>query len=169
MSVSFKTHYKSPIGLIEITGTADSLTSLYFVDDNSYSSSTNESNQFLEQCIKQLAEYFAGDRKEFELNLMPEGTEFQKKVWNELLKIPFGETKSYLWQSKMLGNQLAIRAVATANGQNKISIIIPCYRVIGSDGSLTGYAGGLWRKKWLIEHEKNFFNIEKQLDLFQES
>ncbi|MHB9041861.1 MAG: methylated-DNA--[protein]-cysteine S-methyltransferase, partial [Melioribacteraceae bacterium] len=110
MSVSFKTHYKSPIGLIEITGTADSLTSLYFVDDNSYSSSTNESNQFLEQCIKQLAEYFAGDRKEFELKLMPEGTEFQKKVWNELLKIPFGETKSYLWQSKMLGNQLAIRA-----------------------------------------------------------
>ncbi|MHB9040522.1 MAG: methylated-DNA--[protein]-cysteine S-methyltransferase, partial [Melioribacteraceae bacterium] len=81
----------------------------------------------------------------------------------------FGETKSYLWQSKMLGNQLAIRAVATANGQNKISIIIPCHRVIGSDGSLTGYAGGLWRKKWLIEHEKNFFNIEKQLDLFQES
>ena len=165
MPVSFKIH-KSPIGLIEITGTADSLTSLYFVDDNSYSSSPNESNQFLEQCIKQLDEYFAGDRKEFELKLMPEGTEFQKKVWNELLKIPFGETKSYLCQSKMLGNQLAIRAVATANGQNKISIIIPCHRVIGSDGSLTGYAGGLWRKKWLIEHEKNFFNIEKQLDLF---
>ncbi len=166
MPVSFKTHYKSPIGLIEITGTVDSLTSLNFVDDHSNSSPTHESNEFLEQCIKQLDEYFVGDRKEFEINLAPEGTEFQKKVWNELLKIPFGETKSYLWQSKMLGNQLAIRAVATANGKNKISIIIPCHRVIGSDGSLTGYAGGLWRKKWLIEHEKKFFNIEKQLDLF---
>lgn len=159
----YKTYYDSPIGLIEVSGTDDSITSIFYLGDRS--ATQFESNPYLEYCVNQLIEYFNGTRKEFELNLQPDGTEFQKKVWNELLKIPFGETKSYLWQSKMVGDTLAIRAVASANGQNKISIIIPCHRVIGSNGSLTGYAGGLWRKKWLLLHERKFSDGENQLKL----
>ncbi len=98
-------------------------------------------------------EYFAGKRTEFNLKLNPQGTEFQQKVWKVLEDIPFAKTRSYLEQTKVLGDVKAIRAVASANGKNPISIIIPCHRVIGSDGSLTSYAGGIWRKKWLLEHE----------------
>ena len=159
----YKTFYNSPIGLIEISGTENSITSLYFLDEEFNPES--KSNLYLEKCVEQLDEYFKGKRKIFELNLQLEGSEFQKKVWNELLKIPYGETKSYMEITKILGDTKAIRAVANANGQNKISIIIPCHRVIGSDGSLTGYGGGLWRKKWLLEHEQNFSNSEKQLEL----
>jgi methylated-DNA-[protein]-cysteine S-methyltransferase len=96
-----------------------------------------------------------------------EGTDFQKKVWNELLNIQYGETKSYLQISKILGDVSAIRAVANANGQNRISIIIPCHRVIGSNGNLTGYAGGIWRKKWLLDHEQKFSGGEQQTELFE--
>jgi methylated-DNA-[protein]-cysteine S-methyltransferase len=164
MSSAFNTYYQSPIGLIEVTGTLDSITSLFFIDEDL--SFSPESNDYLEICKTQLDEYFRGIRIDFDLKLKFEGTEFQKKVWNELLKIPYGETKSYLWQSKKLGDPMAIRAVAKANGENKIPIIIPCHRVIASNGSLTGYAGGLWRKKWLLDHERKFFIGEKQMDLF---
>jgi len=159
----FKAYYNSPIGLIEISGAADSLATLYFLDEGF--DAVYESNKYLEECVIQIDEYFKGTRKEFDINLQPEGTEFQKKVWDELLKVPFGTTKSYLEISKKLGDEKAIRAVANANGQNKISIIIPCHRIIGSDGSLTGYGGGLWRKKWLLEHEQNFSDGEKQLEM----
>ena len=101
----------------------------------------------------QLNEYFEGKRRNFDLLLNPEGTEFQKKVWSLLSEIPYGKTVSYLELSKRLGDVKAIRAVASANGKNPLWIIIPCHRVIGSDGSLTGYAGGLHRKKWLLNHE----------------
>lgn len=101
----------------------------------------------------QLNEYFEGKRRYFDLLLNPEGTEFQKKVWSLLSEIPYGKTVSYLELSKRLGDVKAIRAVASANGKNPLWIIIPCHRVIGSDGSLTGYAGGLHRKKWLLNHE----------------
>ena len=101
----------------------------------------------LQNCVLQLNEYFEGKRTQFDLQLNPQGTEFQKKVWESLQTIPFGKTTSYLQQSKNLGNQKAIRAVASANGKNPLWIVIPCHRIIGSDGSLTGYAGGLWRKK----------------------
>lgn len=104
---------------------------------------------------KELKEYFAKNLKKFTVPLCAPGTKFQKAVWKELRKIPYGKTRSYREQSEILGNPGAIRAVATANGANRISIIIPCHRVIGSDGSLTGYGGGLWRKKWLLEHEQN--------------
>ena len=157
----YKTYYDSPIGLIEISGTYDSITSIFYLGDRS--ATQFESNPYLEYCVNQLIEYFNGTRKEFELNLQPDGTEFQKKVWNELLKIPFGETKSYLWQSKMVGDTLAIRAVASANGQNKIPIIIPWHRVIGNDGNLTGYADGILRKKRLLDHEQNYSNGEEQV------
>jgi len=159
----FKTFYNSPIGLIEISGTENSISSLYFIDQEF--NPDLKSNPYIDKCAEQIDEYFNGKRKIFELNLQPEGSIFQKKVWNELLKIPFGETRSYMEITKLLGDLKAIRAVANANGQNKISIIIPCHRVIGSDGSLTGYGGGLWRKKWLLDHEQKFSNTEKQLEL----
>ena len=110
-------------------------------------------NHLTLQALKQLEEYFAGKRELFNLPIKALGTDFQQKVWRELLNIPFGKTRTYLEQTKQLGDPKAIRAVASANGKNPIGIVIPCHRVIGSDGSLTGYASGIWRKKWLLEHE----------------
>lgn len=107
----------------------------------------------LQKASVQLREYFSGTRTSFSFKIAPEGTEFQKKVWKQLLEIPFGRTVSYLDLAKELGDVKAIRAVASANGRNPLWIAVPCHRVIGTDGSLTGYAGGLWRKKWLLEHE----------------
>ncbi|KXO00537.1 cysteine methyltransferase [Aequorivita aquimaris] len=107
----------------------------------------------IQRVKKQFEEYFNGTRKTFDIPLSPEGTEFQKKVWTELLNIPYGETTTYQQMANKLGDPKVIRAAASANGKNPISIVIPCHRVIGSDGSLTGYAGGLHRKKWLLEHE----------------
>ena len=104
--------------------------------------------------LLQLMEYFEGKRKGFDLPLVLPGTEFQIKVWDQLLTIPFGSTRSYAEQAVAIGNPKAVRAVARANGDNRLAIIIPCHRVIGSDGKLTGYGGGLWRKEWLLAHEK---------------
>jgi O-6-methylguanine DNA methyltransferase len=104
----------------------------------------------------ELGEYFAGTRKSFTVPVVMTGTVFQKQVWNELLNIPFGETRSYMEQASAIGKPGAIRAVARANGSNPVSVIIPCHRVIGSDGKLTGYGGGLWRKRWLLEHERKY-------------
>jgi methylated-DNA-[protein]-cysteine S-methyltransferase len=159
----YKAYFNSPLGLLEVVATDNSICEVKYVEEKN--PGKYESNNCTEDCVKQLHEYFNGGRKEFELNLQPEGTEFQKKVWDELLKIPYGYTKSYQFQAKMVGNVLSIRAVAKANGQNKIAIIIPCHRVIGSDGSLTGYAGGLWRKKWLLAHEQKYSDGEMQLEL----
>lgn len=105
------------------------------------------------QCLQELDEYFKGKLKEFSVSLTQDGTEFQKKVWHELLNIPFGKTVSYLHIAKKLANAKSIRAVGGANGKNKIAIIIPCHRVIGNNYTLVGYAGGKWRKQWLLEHE----------------
>ncbi|MGX7667782.1 methylated-DNA--[protein]-cysteine S-methyltransferase [Flavobacterium pedocola] len=116
----------------------------------------------LKDAVKQLQEYFEGKRTTFNFPINPKGTEFQQKVWKALLEIPYGKTTSYMDLSKKLGDVKAIRAVASANGKNPLWIVVPCHRVIGSDGSLTGYAGGLWRKKWLLEHE----NPLKQQSLF---
>ena len=107
----------------------------------------------IERAVEQLSEYMNGERETFDLPLAPTGTDFQNKVWNELMKIPFGTTISYLELAKRLGDEKVIRAAASANGKNPIPIIIPCHRVIGSDGSLTGYAGGLDKKRWLLKHE----------------
>jgi AraC family transcriptional regulator, regulatory protein of adaptative response / methylated-DNA-[protein]-cysteine methyltransferase len=114
----------------------------------------------------QLAEYFDGLRQEFSIPLITPGTPFQQTVWRELLNIPYGATRSYQQQSDALGKPESIRAVAGANGMNRISIIIPCHRVIGSDGSLTGYGGGLKRKRWLLEHEKKYSGKAPDLTLF---
>lgn len=150
----------SPLGFTKITGDANGITSISVL--NSEETITSIIPEVLEDCVYQLNEYFNGTRENFDLNLNPQGTDFQKTVWNALFKIPFGKTTTYLALSKQLGDPKAIRAVANANGKNPIWIIIPCHRVIGSDGSLTGYAGGLHRKKWLLEHE----NPYKQQRLF---
>lgn len=108
------------------------------------------------QCVEELIQYFHGDRRDFTVPIHQEGTEFQKKVWNELLSITYGKTISYLDLSRRLGDTKVIRAAASANGKNNVAIIVPCHRVIGSDQSLVGYGGGLWRKKWLLQHEARY-------------
>ena len=142
---------KTPIGTAKIVGNHLGIIEISVLNDEIESS--KEVPKSLLTCFNQLTEYFNGERKDFSIMLNPEGTDFQKKVWNELLNIPFGKRTSYMKQTLNLGNEKAIRAVASANGKNPISIVIPCHRVVGSDGSLTGYASGLWRKKWLLEHE----------------
>lgn len=114
----------------------------------------------------QLAEYFSGERTDFDLPVAMSGTAFQQKVWNELLNIPYGTTRTYMQQSKVLGDEKAIRAVARANGENCLAIIVPCHRIVGSDGSLTGYAGGLKAKKWLLEHEARHSGAAFQQAMF---
>jgi methylated-DNA-[protein]-cysteine S-methyltransferase len=146
-----KTYYKSPIGTIQIEGDDMGISKLIFTDN--IEDEAIDINEMASLWIKQLDEYFSHKREHFDLKLDLKGTEFQKRVWNELLKIPFGKTISYKGLSLRLGNLKAIRAVAAANGANPVSIIVPCHRVIGSDGSLTGYAGGLWRKRWLLNFE----------------
>ena len=154
------TYYKTPIGTAKIEGNTQGITSITVLDENIETSKTTPT--CLQDCVQQLDGYFKGERTSFTLKLNPQGTEFQQKVWQELTNVPFGKTRTYLEQSKVLGNVKAIRAVAAANGKNPIWIVIPCHRIIGSDGSLTGYAGGLWRKKWLLAHE----NPSKQQSLF---
>lgn len=143
-------HYQSPLGLLQLKADDIALWQIHFAseqtEDNSY-------NPILEQCIAELDAYFEGTLREFKTPLNPHGTDFQKSVWEQLLLIPYGTTLSYHSLSKRIGNLKAIRAVGTSNGKNPIAIIIPCHRVIGQDGSLTGYAGGLENKKWLLDFE----------------
>ena len=153
-------YYKTPIGTAKIEGDENGISSIKILDEAI--ETTKEIPIYLQDCIQQLDEYFNNKRTVFNLKLNPKGTDFQKKVWNELLNVPYGKSRTYLEQSKILGDVKAIRAVASANGKNPIWIIIPCHRIIGTDGSLTGYAGGIWRKKWLLEHENNL----KQQSLF---
>lgn len=150
---------ETPIGFANIIGDKNGISSVTLTSQKVKSDSIPEE---LLDCVTQLRAYFNEDLQSFNLNLNPEGTAFQKSVWNQLQTIPYGKTISYLELSKQLGDVKAIRAVANANGKNPLWIIIPCHRVIGSDGSLTGYAGGLYRKQWLINHESN----NKQQSLF---
>ena len=144
------TYIKTPLGIARIEGDENGVSAISVLDEGTISISIPE---ILQNAVSQLNEYFEGKRLNFDLKLNPQGTDFQKKVWKGLLQIPYGKTRTYLEQSKVLGDVKAIRAVASANGKNPLWIVVPCHRVIGSDGSLTGYAGGLWRKKWLLEHE----------------
>ncbi len=157
--------YTSPIGILELGSADDFLTTLLFI--NSWKGKKIDEKEIffipptttiLKKCVVQLNEYFAGTRKIFDLNFSLKGTSFQEQVWTELTNIPYGQTISYLTLSKRINNVKAIRAVGTANGNNAISIIIPCHRVIGSNGDLIGYGGDLWRKKWLLEHEEKYQN-----------
>ena len=153
-------YIKSPLGITEIIGDENGISSISVLD--SEKEITTEIPDALKEAVAELQDYFAGNRNDFTFKINPKGTDFQQKVWQELLNIPFGKTMSYLELSKKLGDVKAIRAVASANGKNPLWIVVPCHRVIGTDGSLTGYAGGLWRKKWLLEHE----NPTNQQSLF---
>ncbi len=149
----------SPLGKIAIYANDDSVTAVSFVKKEEYpAEDENADHPLITQCVLQLNEYFQGKRKVFDLPLQQKGSAFQQTVWQQLLKIEYGKTMSYLELSKRVGDVKAIRAVGTTNGKNQVAIIVPCHRVIGSDGSLTGYAGELWRKKWLLEHEGKFAN-----------
>ena len=171
--VIYSTLLETPLGTMVACAVENGVCLLEFSDRDSLDAELKDLKKRLDATIieevnrhfntlrKQLKEYFEGIRKEFSIPLVTRGTEFQQKVWAELLKIPYGTTRSYRQQSVALKKPQAIRAVASANGLNRIAIIIPCHRVIGSDGNLTGYGGGLWRKKWLLDLE----NGVKKLDL----
>jgi methylated-DNA-[protein]-cysteine S-methyltransferase len=150
----------TPLGIAKLDGDENGLSSITIL--NEAISTSTIIPEVLEDAVYQLREYFDEKRQSFSLTLNPTGTDFQKRVWDQLQNIPFGKTVSYLDLSKALSNVKAIRAVAAANGKNPLWIVVPCHRVIGSDGSLTGYAGGLYRKKWLLNHE----NPVKQQSLF---
>ena len=141
----------SPLGYTQIEGDATGVRSIKILDSQETVSA--KIPVLLQDCVLQLNEYFEGNRTQFDLKLDPQGTVFQKRVWEALLEIPYGKTWSYLQLAKYLGDAKAIRAVASANGKNPLWIVVPCHRIIGSDGNLTGYAGGLHRKQWLLNHE----------------
>ena len=143
-------YIKTPLGIATIIGDENGVSEISVSQEGEVSIIIPA---VLQEAVLQLQDYFEKKRTSFDFKLNPKGTDFQIKVWNALLEIPYGKTRTYLEQSKFLGDIKAIRAVASANGKNPLWIVIPCHRVIGTDGSLTGYAGGLWRKKWLLEHE----------------
>ncbi|WP_315975840.1 methylated-DNA--[protein]-cysteine S-methyltransferase [Parapedobacter soli] len=146
---------QTPLGIAAIKGDGGGIMAVSVMEEGAIKPS-GDIPEALTEAAQQLNEYFAGTRQTFQLKLNPSGTDFQQRVWKELLNIPYGKTISYLELSRRLGDVKAIRAVAAANGQNPLWIMVPCHRVIGRDGSLTGYAGGLWRKKWLLEHESPY-------------
>ncbi len=147
-----KALFESPIGSLEVVGTEAGILSIEFSERSAVPAGSPA--PCLKECLRQLEEYFEGRRRTFSLRLDLRGTPFQKRVWNELLKVPFGRTVAYRDIAAALGNPRATRAVGGANHRNPVSIVVPCHRVIGADGSLTGYGGGLRRKEWLLAHEK---------------
>ncbi|MBM7619966.1 methylated-DNA-[protein]-cysteine S-methyltransferase [Bacillus tianshenii] len=152
-----KLDYKTPIGLLEITGTEETICSIMFEEREEIENlMQDDTPKVLALCWKQLDEYFKGERSEFTFPYTFQGTVFQQSVWNALKEIPYAETGSYKDIAVSIGNEKAIRAVGSANGRNRLTIVIPCHRIIGSNGTLTGYAGGLWRKEWLLNHERTF-------------
>ncbi len=148
-------YYTSPIGNLKLIATDKYVTSILF-DDQTHEVDLSETTELLSKCSIQLHEYFSGTRTCFNLPLNQSGTGFQEKIWKQLIAIPYGKTISYSDLAVNFGDIKAIRAVAAANGKNKLCILIPCHRVIGKNRTLTGYSGGLWRKQWLLEHEAKY-------------
>jgi methylated-DNA-[protein]-cysteine S-methyltransferase len=144
-------HYHTPIGMLRIAQEDKIISTVHFLDQET--EIIPPDTPLLRLAVRQMDEYFAGERRVFDFPAKQQGSDFQLKVWQCLLSIDYGKTISYAHQSKLMNNPLAIRAIAAANGQNHLAVVVPCHRVIGSNGMLTGYAGGLWRKKWLLEHE----------------
>jgi methylated-DNA-[protein]-cysteine S-methyltransferase len=153
----YKAYYDSPIGILEIAGDENRIIGVHFVDKKIDPDPAIPLP--IKECVRELYEYFVGERKEFSVKLQLEGTDFQKKVWNQLMKIPYGETASYKDIAVAIRNKMAVRAVGGANGRNNIAIIIPCHRVIAHDGTLGGYGGGLEKKEWLLNHEKKHMGL----------
>lgn len=146
---------KTPIGLLKITANDEVIISIKPATSEKTKIESEDSNKLVEKCVKELKEYFSGKRTMFDLPLANEGTDFQKQVWQTLRKIPYGETRTYGEVAEMMGKPKAARAIGMANHNNPILIVTPCHRVIGADGSLTGYAAGVENKKYLLELEKN--------------
>lgn len=146
-------YMSTPVGVLKISGTESCICAIHFLDAPD-GDDCEEAPTLLLKCKQQLQEYFDGIRQVFDLPVDQPGSDFQRRVWQELLTIPYGATISYLQQSKQLGDPKSIRAVGTTNGKNNLAIVVPCHRVIGSNGALTGYAGGVWRKRWLLDHER---------------
>lgn len=146
-------YYSNPLGLARITGEEGFITSISIKDNGHSTGDATEITPVLQQAVNQLDGYFAGKRLAFDIPIKQAGTDFQQTVWQQLQTIAYGKTISYGKMSEQMGNPLAIRAIAAANGKNNLWVVVPCHRVIGADGTLTGYAGGLWRKQWLLEHE----------------
>ena len=156
MNAVFTAYLESPVGLIKMNTDDTGILSILFTDDTERTES--EENHILVSAKAELEEYFSGIRKTFDLLLHFSGTDFQQRVWTQLQAIPYGTTVSYLDLAKKLGDPKCIRAAASANGKNPFAIIVPCHRVVGSNNDLVGYAGGLWRKRWLLEHENKTAN-----------
>lgn len=154
-------YYRNPLGVARITEEEGFITAISIRDEDEVDPGIIDVpvSAVLKTAIQQLDEYFAGERKIFDLPIKQTGSDFQQQVWQELLKIDYGQTISYGQQSNLMNSPLAIRAIASANGKNNLWVVVPCHRVIGSDGSLTGYAGGVWRKQWLLEHEAKTMGI----------
>ena len=151
---TFRACYRSEIGPLEVVGNPKGILTVTFVEDE-FEDDRNLP-ACMTKCLRQLDEYFNGKRQKFSVPLLLVGTEFQKNVWRQLQKISFGETASYGDVARAIGSPRAFRAVGNANNKNNIPIIIPCHRVIGSDGQLVGFGSGIWRKEWLLDHEKSF-------------
>ena len=148
------TFFDSPLGWVRVTGDETGVSAISCMDTPAAEPVGAEVLAGpVQQAVEQLQEYFNGTRQSFDFLMNPAGTTFPQSVWQALLDVPFGTTVSYLALARRMGDEKAIRAVAAANGRNPLWIVVPCHRIIGSDGSLTGYAGGLWRKQWLLEHE----------------
>ncbi len=166
MSLLAITYLSSPLGVLEIQGDERGITSILYenhIVSRYEATPETELPDFLLEARKQLQAYFEGKRREFDLPFSLSGTPFQKEVWQALLQIPYGKTESYMRVAQWLGDEKVIRASSSAIGKNPVSIVIPCHRVLGSRGDLTGYGGELWRKAWLLEHESPF----KQGKLFE--
>lgn len=158
------TYFNTPVGIAKITED-DGFISAVSILDGDYAT-TPPASDLIKLAISQLDEYFAGERKTFTFPIKQNGSDFQQRVWQQLLQIPYGSTITYLQQAKQMNDPLAIRAIAAANGKNHLWVVVPCHRVIGSNGSLTGYAGGLWRKQWLLRHEAKVMGVgQAVLDL----
>ncbi len=161
MTKRYKLDYESPIGIVEIVGSAEGIRSIMFsAQDKIVHVKQVDTPQVLVDCMEQLHEYFQGERFSFAIPYNFEGTDFQKAVWHALTTIAYAETGTYKQIAIAIGKDKAVRAVGSANGKNQLSIVIPCHRIIGSNGTLTGYEGGLWRKEWLLQHEKANFSHE---------
>lgn len=162
------TVFNSPLGVVRIWGDDAGVSIISCTDVPANQDGSAQMPEPVRLAVEQLQEYFAGIRQAFDFPINPAGTAFQQTVWQALCDVPFGTTLSYLALTRRIGDEKAIRAVAAANGRNPLWIVVPCHRIIGSDGSLTGYAGGLWRKQWLLEHERVLSGREtgRQLLLF---
>ncbi len=166
----FTQYYASPVGRLEITATPEAIMSIHFADAEKKPGpgkpQTDESCPLIEQCINELTEYFRGERKDFTVPFVLDGTPFQNRAWHALTTIPYGQTITYGEQAIRLDNPKAARAVGLCNGNNPIVLLVPCHRVIGANGSLTGFGGDLWVKKWLLDHEKKHSSQYVQTSLF---